>query len=82
MNETVREIPLMVPDIGDSDKIDLVQWNVQVGDSVVEGQELCDLVTDKASFPLECPKNGTILRIEKPAGSHVRVGETLAILVV
>jgi len=49
------EIPLNVPDIGDTDKIELVSWNISAGQSVKEGQELCELVTDKAAFPLESP---------------------------
>ena len=75
-----REIPLMVPDIGDAEKIEIVSWNVEQGASVSENQELCELVTDKAAFPLECPENGTLKDILKKAGETVKIGDTLAIL--
>ncbi|MCB1169418.1 MAG: lipoyl domain-containing protein [Leptospiraceae bacterium] len=75
-----QEIPLMVPDIGDAEKIEVVAWNIEVGATVSENQELCELVTDKAAFPLECPASGTITSIVKQAGESVKVGDTLAIL--
>jgi len=75
-----RRIPLNVPDIGDAEKIELVGWNVQSGDSVTKDQELCELVTEKAAFPLECPEKGRIVSIEKKAGETVKVGDTLAFL--
>ena len=70
-------IPLKVPDTGDAEKIELINWYVEVGAVVSEGQELCELVTDKAAFPLESPRDGTITEILKSAGSLVVVGETL-----
>lgn len=73
-------IPLCVPDIGDAEKIELVGWKVKAGDTVAKDQELCELVTEKAAFPLECPGEGTIVSIEKNAGEFVRVGDTLAFL--
>lgn len=70
----------MVPDIGDAEKIEVVSWNVEEGQAVSENQELCELVTDKAAFPLECPEAGKLKSIVKKAGESVKVGDTLAIL--
>lgn len=75
-----KQIPLMVPDIGDAEKIELVQWNINENDIVDENQELCELVTSKATFPLESPFKGKIIKILKQAGSIVKVGEELAII--
>lgn len=68
----------MVPDIGDAEKIELIGWSMDAGAHVSVGDELCELVTDKASFPLEAPCSGTLLSIEKEAGQSVHVGEVLA----
>lgn len=73
-------IPLNVPDIGRAERIELVCWNIKNGDSVAQNQELCELVTDKAAFPLECPRNGVVVKLLKEAGAEVSVGETLALL--
>lgn len=75
-----KQIPLIVPDIGDAEKIELVQWNISENDSVEVDQELCELVTSKATFPLESPFKGKIIKILKEAGANVKVGDELAII--
>ncbi len=75
-----KKVPLSVPDIGDSSNIELVNWHVSKGDTVSKGEELCELVTDKATFPLESPHDGKVIKIEKGSGSLVKVGETLICL--
>ncbi|MCR9142775.1 MAG: lipoyl domain-containing protein [bacterium] len=77
----IASIPLKVPDIGDAEKIELVAWYVAAGDTVSENQELCELVTDKAAFPLESPRSGRLGELLKPAGAQVTVGETLVTLI-
>lgn len=75
-----KTLNLKTPDLGDTDKIELLKWFVGVGEKVEEGQELVELVTDKASFPVESPFDGVILEILKPAGSLVIKDEILGIL--
>ncbi|TGK56664.1 hypothetical protein EHQ27_10740 [Leptospira wolffii] len=72
-----EDFELITPDLGDTDKIELVRWNVRLGEKIQEGQEVCELVTDKASFPMESPINGTLSRIDKEKGSVVKKGEVL-----
>ncbi len=73
-------IALKVPDIGDFKSIELANWCVSQDSTVEEGDELCELVTDKAVFPLEAPQRGKATRFQKPQGSSVSVGETLLFL--
>ncbi|EKO58736.1 biotin-requiring enzyme [Leptospira kirschneri str. H2] len=47
---------------------------------VEQGQEVLELVTDKACFPMESPVKGTLTQIIKEKGSIVRKGEVLGIL--
>jgi pyruvate/2-oxoglutarate dehydrogenase complex dihydrolipoamide acyltransferase (E2) component len=75
-----KYINLVTPDLGDSDKIELVKWYAQIGDSVKVGQELVELVTDKAAFPVEAPYNGILKEIIVPSGSIVNKGQILGIL--
>ncbi|WP_010578967.1 lipoyl domain-containing protein [Leptospira alexanderi] len=71
---------LLTPDLGDTDKIELVHWNVKLGDSVEPGQEILELVTDKACFPMESPVKGRLTQIIKEKGSIVHKAEVLGIL--
>ncbi len=75
-----QPFPLRTPDLGDTDKIELVKWLVGQGESVQEGQEIVELVTDKAAFPVESPYNGVLLEIKVKAGSIVKKDEVLGIL--
>ncbi|MFN3788130.1 MAG: biotin/lipoyl-containing protein [Sulfurihydrogenibium azorense] len=54
--------------------------NIKEGDIVEKDQELCELVTSKATFPLESPENGKIIKILKEKNSKVKIGEELALL--
>ena len=68
---------MQVPNVGEASAIELVSWYVSPGQAVSKGQELCELVTDKAAFPLEAPSDGTVLRVLKATGTQVEVGESL-----
>ncbi len=55
-----NRIELRVPDLGDSDSIELLSWNIAPGETFQAGDELCEMVTDKAAFSLEAPEPGTL----------------------
>jgi len=74
-----EKIELVTPDLGDAEKIELVGWNVSEGASVEEGDELLELVTDKAAFPVESPCSGRITEIRIKQGI-VKKGQILGIL--
>jgi pyruvate/2-oxoglutarate dehydrogenase complex dihydrolipoamide acyltransferase (E2) component len=77
---TKKTLDLKTPDLGDTDKIELLKWFVSVGDIVREGDELVELVTDKAAFPVEAPLPGKIIQILKLGGSIVQKDEILGVL--
>ncbi len=54
------------------------EWKKQEGDSVKEGEILCEVETDKASFEIESPASGTLLQIVHPEGDDVPVLEIIA----
>ncbi len=51
----------------------LVEWLVQEGDPVTEGQPLCSIETDKAVFEVESPAEGSLLAQFFPAGEDIPV---------
>lgn len=73
-------LDLKVPDLGDSDKIELVEWYVKEGQSIAKGDEILELVTDKAAFPMESPAAGRMQQIIVQAGNVVKKGELLGVL--
>lgn len=79
-NSPTQTIELKIPDIGSSDSIELLEWKFTAGDAFEEGDELCDLVTDKAAFALEAPAAGVIEEIRISAKSVVQVGDVAAVV--
>ncbi len=51
----------------------IVEWKKNEGDSVSEGDILCEVETDKATFEVEAPVSGVLLRILHQADDDVPV---------
>ena len=73
-----KTIDLTVPDIGDADSIELVKWYKKQGESFKKGDEICDLVSDKAAFSLEAPQDGRLVEILISEKTRVAVGQLVA----
>lgn len=58
----------------------IIQWNVSEGDDVTEGDSLCEVETDKATFEVESTCSGTVLSILYDVDSDVEVLKPIAII--
>jgi pyruvate/2-oxoglutarate dehydrogenase complex dihydrolipoamide acyltransferase (E2) component len=56
----------------------IASWDVEVGDTVTEGQVLAGVATEKVDADLEAPATGTITEIIVAAGETVPVGTVVA----
>jgi pyruvate dehydrogenase E2 component (dihydrolipoamide acetyltransferase) len=56
----------------------IIEWKVKEGDTVTEGQPLCEVETDKATFEVEATASGTLLGIFYPADADVEVLKVIA----
>ncbi|MBN2163636.1 MAG: 2-oxo acid dehydrogenase subunit E2 [Pontiellaceae bacterium] len=56
----------------------IIEWKVNEGDVVAEGQPICEVETDKATFEVEATASGTMLGIFYPADSDVEVLKVIA----
>jgi len=56
----------------------IIGWSVKEGDTVTEGQSLCEVETDKATFEVEATATGTVLGIFYPADADVDVLKVIA----
>ncbi len=78
--EIKKYFELKTPDLGDTDRIELIKWYTEIGDEIEEGQEILELVTDKAAFPVEAPMSGILSEIRVLAGSIVQKYEVLGVM--
>ncbi|KLE35673.1 dihydrolipoamide acetyltransferase family protein [Aurantiacibacter luteus] len=70
-----------MPDIGEGiTEAEIVAWHKQVGDRVEEDEEFVDMMTDKATVPLESPVTGTIVQIAGEVGDMVAIGSPLIVV--
>jgi pyruvate dehydrogenase E2 component (dihydrolipoamide acetyltransferase) len=58
----------------------LAKWRKKEGDTVVSGDVLCEVETDKATMDYESSSEGTLLKILLPEGGQAKVGDTIAIV--
>lgn len=69
---------IKMPDIGEGiAEVELVEWHVQPGDSVVEDQLLADVMTDKATVQVPSPVHGKVLALGGQVGEVMAVGSEL-----
>jgi pyruvate/2-oxoglutarate dehydrogenase complex dihydrolipoamide acyltransferase (E2) component len=59
-------------------KATVTYWHKSPGDSVKEGEDLVELVTDKATFNMPSPASGTLKEALVTEGVEVKVGQVLA----
>ncbi|MDD5174108.1 MAG: lipoyl domain-containing protein [Candidatus Omnitrophota bacterium] len=62
------------------DKASISYWFKQPGDAVEEGEEMVELVTEKATFSMPSPVKGKIKELLAAEGDSVLVGQAIAII--
>lgn len=67
-------LPPLAPGV---EKASVSYWHKNIGDSVKEGDDLVELVTDKATFNMSSPASGVLKEIAASEGSEVKVGDVL-----
>jgi 2-oxoglutarate dehydrogenase E2 component (dihydrolipoamide succinyltransferase) len=74
-------IDVNVPQLSESvSEATLVTWHKQVGDAVVEGENLIDVETDKVVMELPASKSGVLTKILKGNGDLVGSEELIALI--
>src|SRR5688500_9542996 len=58
----------------------ILQWFKKEGDSVMQGDPLLEVMSDKANFEVEAPANGTLRRILAQVNESVPVNQPIAIV--
>ncbi|MBI82115.1 MAG: hypothetical protein CMJ81_02875 [Planctomycetaceae bacterium] len=81
MSATTEVVPLVMPDFGNSmEEGVILDWKVQVGETIRVGDVLCEVETDKAVMEYEAPHGGRLARIVAHANTVVPVREVIAYL--
>lgn len=60
------------------DKASVSYWFKKPGDTIKKGEELVELVTDKATFSMPSPLEGKVKEILVGEGDSAEVGQSIA----
>ena len=67
-----------LPEIGEGVyEAELTAWLVKAGDAVKRGQNLLEIMTDKAAMEVPAPFSGTITALRAEPGQKIKVGEVV-----
>lgn len=66
-----------VPDIGGSDKVDVIEIFVKEGSQLAEGDSMITLESDKASMEIPAPKAGIVRALKLKVGDKVSSGDPI-----
>lgn len=73
---SVREFKM--PDVGEGlTEAEILKWYVQPGDTVTDGQVVCEVETAKAAVELPIPYDGVVTELHVPEGTTVDVGTAI-----
>ncbi|MEI7033922.1 dihydrolipoamide acetyltransferase family protein [Streptomyces pratensis] len=82
MTETsARFREFKMPDVGEGlTEAEILKWFVQPGDTVTDGQVVCEVETAKAAVELPIPFDGVVHELRFPEGTTVDVGQVIIVV--
>ena len=70
---------IIIPELGEGiTKATVACWHTKQGEHIQKGDDLVELVTDKAVFNVAADQDGVIKEILIPEGKEAAIGSTLA----
>ncbi|WP_328495323.1 2-oxo acid dehydrogenase subunit E2 [Streptomyces sp. NBC_00414] len=79
MTETASGLrEFKMPDVGEGlTEAEILKWYVKPGDTVTDGQVVCEVETAKAAVELPIPYDGVVHELRFPEGTTVDVGQVI-----
>ncbi|SMN14029.1 Dihydrolipoamide acetyltransferase component of pyruvate dehydrogenase complex [Bathymodiolus heckerae thiotrophic gill symbiont] len=70
-------VPVVVPDIGDFDEVEVIEVLVNAGDELSVDDSIITLESDKASMEIPTPVAGKIIDIKVALGDKIKLGDLI-----
>jgi len=75
------DLEIKMPDLSTTEsEVTVVDWMVEVGQTVQRGQALLEIETDKADMEVESAASGKVKRLCALPGESVEIGQVIAVL--
>jgi len=75
-----KRTEIRVPDIGDFDKVPVIEVLVAEGDAIEAEQSLVTLESDKATMEVPAPAAGTLVELKVKEGDELSEGDVIGVL--
>ena len=78
-SEFMAEVDVKLPELGEDagDEARVSFWYVAEGEEVEEGDDLVQMLTDKATFDVPSPARGKVVKLIVEEDQQVKVGQAL-----
>ncbi|KAA0446597.1 MAG: biotin/lipoyl-binding protein, partial [Candidatus Thioglobus sp.] len=76
-NSEPQILPVIVPDIGDFDEVEVIEILVNAGDNLAIEDSIITLESDKASMEIPTPIAGKVVDIKVALGAKIKQGDLL-----
>ena len=76
----MAQVEIKIPDIGDSENVEVIEILVATGDTIEAEQSLVTLESDKASMEVPAEKGGKIASLSVSVGDTVNSGDVIGML--
>ena len=74
-------VKVYLPELGENiTKATISYWYMEEGANVIEGNDVVEVATDKATFNVPAPCSGTLLEVIAHEGDIVEPGAVLAVI--
>ena len=72
---------ILVPELGEGiEKVTIACWHIKEGDRVNEGDDVLELVTDKATFNIAASESGVLKKISVQEGQDIFIGSSVGVI--
>ena len=76
----MKTVEIRVPDIGDSENVEVIEVMVKEGDEIAKDQSIVLVESDKASMEIPSPESGKVRELKIKLGDKVSEGTLLLTL--
>jgi pyruvate/2-oxoglutarate dehydrogenase complex dihydrolipoamide acyltransferase (E2) component len=76
------QVEVKLPELGEGagKEATVSFWYLETGADVKEGEDLVEMVTDKATFNVPAPASGKLKEVRALEGAKVAVGSVMAVI--
>jgi len=78
------EEQVKLPELGDdedsAEEGEISFWYIEEGESVKEGEDLVEVITDKAAYTIPAPSGGMLKKVLKDEGDRVKPGDDIGVI--